>query len=86
MQGSRGQVTRQGGKDSGIETHVRGWNVGGMARMISDNEDNDTCIFSVTSGSNGSRGSFGPFAQVKKIGDQFEIEILIEGHEKKILV
>lgn len=28
MQGNRGAATRQGSKNSGIEAHVRGWNVG----------------------------------------------------------
>jgi len=28
IQGSRGEATRTGGKDSGISGHIRGWNVG----------------------------------------------------------
>jgi len=52
IQGSRGKVTRQGGKESGIEGHIRGWKLG--VRVIGFHEKGkDSFKIFKTSGSTG---------------------------------
>ncbi len=53
IQGNRGMATRQGTKKSGIEGHIRGWNVG--ARIVCEynaDTDKDTIYVFQTGGSN----------------------------------
>ena len=52
IHGSRGPSTRQGTKASGMEGHVRGWDLGCRVRM-SHNGGRDVCHVYLTSGSNG---------------------------------
>lgn len=53
IQGNRGQATRQGTKNSGIEGHIRGWNVGAKVECYYDDElDMDFVRIYLTSGSN----------------------------------
>lgn len=54
IQGQRGEATRQGGKPSGIQGHIRGWEVG--IRVVGHYDaKNDRDVFAVyrTGGSNG---------------------------------
>ncbi len=53
MQGNRGEVTRQGGKASGVSAHVRGWGIGGRVVAMADTEDRARIGFVLTSGSGG---------------------------------
>jgi hypothetical protein len=52
IQGSRGEATRQGSKNSGIVGHVRGWNLGCRVEM-SHEDGRDVCRVYRTGGSNG---------------------------------
>lgn len=56
MQGNRGGTTRMGSKDSGIQAHVRGWNVGVQA-FVYHEDGVDVCRVYKTSGSTGSAPS-----------------------------
>jgi hypothetical protein len=52
IQGNRGEATRCGSKSSGIEGHIRGWNIG--ARVTVDHiEQKDIVSVYLTRGSNG---------------------------------
>lgn len=51
IEGSRGEATRQGGKESGIEAHARGWNLGGKV-VMSHEDGRDVCRVYRTGGSN----------------------------------
>lgn len=54
IQGNRGPVHRMGGKESGIESHTRGWHVGCKVRCHYDKAtDSDVVQVYRTSGSNG---------------------------------
>ncbi len=54
MQGSRGEATRTGGKNSGIEGHLRGWNIGVKIRCRHNiTTGKDECDIYRTGGSNG---------------------------------
>ena len=57
MTGNRGVTTRMGSADSGIQAHLRGWNIGGGVRCFVDEDGNDCVSVDLTSGSRGSRGS-----------------------------
>lgn len=62
MSGSRGETTRMGTKGSGLQAHVRGWDVGVVAQMYHDERTGkDLVILTLTSGSNGRK-------QGKRIG------------------
>ena len=50
------QATRRGGKESGIEGHIRGWNIG-IKVVGQDEKGNDVFDVYLTSGSTGSRPS-----------------------------
>lgn len=52
MKGSRGEVTRQGTKSSGITAHVRGWNIGASIRCYIDSKGRDCVEMGLTGGSN----------------------------------
>ena len=55
IQGSRGEATRMGTKNSGMEGHIRGWGSGGKV-VMEHIEDKDVCFIYATGGSNyGSR-------------------------------
>ena len=56
IQGNRGQATRMGTKKSGINGHIRGWDVGARVWMsFNEQTGEDECIVDLTSGS-GYRG------------------------------
>ena len=57
IQGNRGEATRMGTKNSGMEGHIRGWDVGCRVYMGVDSDGNDTVSVYLTSGSNGHNGS-----------------------------
>ena len=54
IQGNRGEATRTGSASSGIEGHIRGWNLGAKVEMFTDPETGrDRLVIYRTSGSNG---------------------------------
>lgn len=54
IQGNRGEATRCGSKDSGIQGHIRGWNVGAFVVCGYDKQtDSDVVIVYATKGSSG---------------------------------
>ena len=53
IQGNRGEATRMGTPNSGIEGHIRGWNVGVKVYGSVDNDGNDVFEVYHTGGSNG---------------------------------
>ena len=53
IQGNRGQATRQGTPKSGIQGHIRGWNVGVQVDGYVDDDGKDVFRVWATSGSNG---------------------------------
>jgi hypothetical protein len=56
LQGSRGEATRMGTKNSGIEAHVRGWGVGIYVSCFVDTDGTDVCVARQTGGSNNPSG------------------------------
>ena len=57
IQGNRGEATRGGSKDSGIDGHIRGWHTG--ARVVCHHDDEsgkDIVRVYRTGGSSGKRG------------------------------
>lgn len=52
VQGSRGEATRTGGKESGIWSHTRGWDLGVQVVGRVDDDGNDVFDVFVTRGSN----------------------------------
>ncbi len=57
IQGSRGGATRCGTPNSGIEGHIRGWNVGVRVDGEKDKDGDDVFEVFATSGSTGAHGS-----------------------------
>ena len=51
IQDSRGEATRMGTPNSGIEGHIRGWNVGARVVCFMDDEGQDKVAVYLTSGS-----------------------------------
>lgn len=54
IQGSRGEATRQGTPSSGIEGHIRGWDLGIRVICHVDVDGEDICRVFLTSGSKNS--------------------------------
>jgi hypothetical protein len=52
LQGNRGQTTRCGAKSSGIDAHLRGWNIG-VQVTVQHEDGHDTVYVYRTCGSNG---------------------------------
>lgn len=58
IQGTRGEATRCGDKKSGIDGHVRRWNIGARVVLRYNNKtEKDECTIYLTSGSNGNHAS-----------------------------
>jgi hypothetical protein len=58
IEGNRGQATRMGTKKSGMDGHIRGWNVGCRVWMRYNEETGqDECSIDLTSGSTGAKQS-----------------------------
>jgi hypothetical protein len=56
IQGNRGRATRMGTKSSGIDGHIRGWNIGVKVQCFYDEAtDSDVCHVYQTGGSHGAR-------------------------------
>ena len=53
IKGSRGEATRCGTKTSGMEGHIRGWDLGAKVIMSHDEHGQDLCTVFITGGSNG---------------------------------
>lgn len=51
MKGSRGETTRCGDKHSGIQAHVRGWDIGCHAELTELNGEDRVHVY-ITGGSN----------------------------------
>ena len=55
IQGNRGEATRGGSKASGIDGHIRGWNIGARVMVRYDKKtDKDVVSIYKTTGSGGS--------------------------------
>lgn len=57
IKGSRGEATRIGTKNSGIQGHIRGWNIGAKVHCSVDKNGDDTVDIYLTSGSSGHKMS-----------------------------
>jgi len=55
IQGTKGEATRIGTSQSGIQSHTRGWNVGCEVYCSVDPDGNDVIDIYRTGGSNGGR-------------------------------
>ena len=53
IQGNRGGATRMGTKSSGVDGHIRGWNIGARVYCGVDADGNDIVTVVLTGGSNG---------------------------------
>ncbi len=53
LQGSRGEATWSGTKNSGISAHVQGWNIGARVQCFVNDQGEDCVSIRLTSGSNG---------------------------------
>ncbi len=76
IQGNRGEATRMGTKSSGIEGHIRGWDVGVKVIIRHDEATKqDVATVYVTSGSNGHSQSshVGTFTTDNERGEPIEI-------------
>ncbi len=64
MQGSRGETTRCGDRNSGLGAHVRGWDMG-VSTRVRATDNGDAATVYLTGGSNGSCGEvfLGNFAR-----------------------
>lgn len=54
IQGNRGQATRQGTPKSGIEGHIRGWDIGAKISCWVNKEGKDVVQVAITGGSSDS--------------------------------
>ncbi len=62
LQGSRGEATRCGTPSSGVEAHVRGWDVGIVSKVFQCSKcGGDAVQAYVSGGSNGNAASDGEF-------------------------
>ena len=52
IQGNRGSTSRSGSKASGIDGHIRGWNLGIKVQASVDDDGNDVFTVYRTGGSN----------------------------------
>ncbi len=58
IQGNRGTATRMGTKESGMDGHIRGWDIGCHVWMRYNEETKqDECTIELTSGSNSRQNS-----------------------------
>lgn len=58
IQGARGEASRCGSKQSGIDGHIRGWNIGARVALRHDSKTGkDKCTIYLTSGSNGNHAN-----------------------------
>ena len=80
MQGSRGEATRCGTKNSGIHTSARSWTHGVEVGLQADQDGDDLFCISVTSGSNG-----GPEAKPLYLNTE-DLADLLSGRIKLALV
>lgn len=52
IQGNRGEASRMGTKKTGIQGHIRGWDIGCKVLLNVDSEGKDMISIYLTSGSN----------------------------------
>ncbi len=71
--GNRGTVSRTGSKDSGITSHVRGWDIGAESAVRSTSQG-DTVDIAVSCGSNG-KGSQLDLGTFKRYGDSAPVPV-----------
>ena len=81
IKGSRGEATRGGSKRSGIEGHIRGWNIGGYIKCRHINEK-DEVTMELTGGSENSNVSSGRLKIIarEKEGGYEIIKAIISGY------
>lgn len=53
IRGNRGEATRMGTEKSGLQGHIRGWNIGCSVRCIVDENGKDKLFVYKTGGSSG---------------------------------
>jgi hypothetical protein len=53
IQGSKGEATRLGTAKTGIQGHIRGWDIGAKVMMDVTSDDKDVVEVYITRGSNG---------------------------------
>lgn len=53
IQGQRGEATKLGSKSSGIQGHIRGWNIGARIQCFVNSKGEDMVQVWITPGSNG---------------------------------
>lgn len=68
IKGNRGEASRMGTKDSGMQGHIRGWNLGARVIMSVDEDGKDICTVTLTSGS-------GYSGKVKHLGEFKESDL-----------
>lgn len=62
MKGGRGEVSRTGTKNSGIDTRAQGWNIGGRVAVEHDSmQERDVVHLWITRGSDGGRSGDSSF-------------------------
>ncbi len=76
LQGSRGEATRCGTKQSGIRSHVRGWHVG-IRATVDDRLAGDTVHVYATSGSSNNGTSYDGFLIAYTAGQVIEVSPLL---------
>ena len=72
IQGNRGEVTRQGSKESGIEGHVRGWTVGAHISCNHENEEDVVRVYATHGSSEGGTTKF--MGKIRVVNGELVIE------------
>lgn len=73
IQGNRGQATRMGTKSSGIDGHIRGWNIGAKVYcQYNEKTGKDEVTVYITGGSN--RSGYDSMIGVWSRNDEGELE------------
>ena len=68
IRGNRGEATRLGTKSSGMQAHIRGWNLGVQVNCFTNSAGEDCFSVALTKGSNGN-------GAVKHIGNFKESDL-----------
>ena len=58
IKGSRGEATRCGTKASGMEGHIRGWDLGVHVTLVNTDSGEDRVAVYLTAGSNGGKDRY----------------------------
>ena len=77
IQGSRGEATRMGSKQSGMRSHTRGWHIGAEV-LCQHLNDTDHILITATGGSTGCSQHKRDIARIVERQDGYSIELLSE--------